>query len=92
MRDSKQQRCAQQHAALKVPQNATNGNKHINEASKQTFANNRFKISLKTRQSVFSIRSIYFNAFRMQNDDKVVCILIQIDETVQILTYANFPI
>ena len=92
MRDSKQQRCAQQHAALKLPRNAKNGDKHINEASKQTFANNLFKISFKTRQSVFSIRSIYFNAFNIRNYDKVECILIQIDETVQRMTFTNFPI
>ena len=39
VRDSKPQRCVQQHKSLKVPRNATNRNKHINEASKQTLAN-----------------------------------------------------
>ena len=79
MRDSKPQRCVQQHKLLKVTRNATNGDKHINEASKQTLANNLFKISFQTRQSVFSNRSIYFNAFNIRNYDEIVCILIQID-------------
>ena len=42
MRDSKPQRCVQHHKSLKVTQNAINRHKHINEASKQTFANNLF--------------------------------------------------
>ena len=43
MRDSKPQCCVQQQKSLKVNRNATNRNKHINEASKQTFAINLFK-------------------------------------------------
>ena len=42
MRDSKPQPCVQQHKLLKVTWNATNRDKHINEALKQTFANNIF--------------------------------------------------
>ena len=42
MPDSKPQRRVQQHMLLKVTQNETNRDKHINEASKQTFANNLF--------------------------------------------------
>ena len=38
MRDSKPQRCVQQHKSLKATRNLTNRDKHINEASKQTFA------------------------------------------------------
>ena len=41
MRDSKPQRCAQQHKSLKVTRNATNRDQHIKEASKQTFAKNQ---------------------------------------------------
>ena len=42
MRDIKPQRFVQLLKLLKVTRNATNVNKHINEASKQTFANNLF--------------------------------------------------
>ena len=42
MRDIKPQRFVQLLKLLKVTRNATNLNKHINEASKQTFANNLF--------------------------------------------------
>ena len=82
----------QQHKSLKVARNATNGDKHINEESKQTLANNLFKKSFKYKQSLFSIRNIYFNAFNIRNYDEVVCILIQINETVQRMTCTNFPI
>ena len=41
MRDSKPQRCAQQHNTLKVTQNATNEDKYKKEASKKNFANNK---------------------------------------------------
>ena len=54
MRDSKPQRCFQQHKSLKVLGNATNRNKHINEASKQSFLNNLFKISCKYTQGMLS--------------------------------------
>ena len=40
MRDSRPQRCFQPHKSLKLTRNATNRDKHINEALKQTFANN----------------------------------------------------
>ena len=53
-RESKPQRCVQQHKLLKVTRNATNRDKHINEASKQIFANNLFKISCKYMQSMLS--------------------------------------
>ena len=42
MRDIKPQRFVQLLKLFKVTQNATNVNKHINEAFKQTFANNLF--------------------------------------------------
>ena len=45
MRDCKPQRCVQQHKSLKVTRNATDGNPLINEAAKQIFAKNLFKIS-----------------------------------------------
>ena len=52
MRDSKPQRCILQHKSLNVTQNATNGNKRINEVSKQVFANNLFKISINYTQGI----------------------------------------
>ena len=44
MHDSKRQRCVQQHKSFKMTRNPTNRDKHINEATKQRFANNLFKI------------------------------------------------
>ena len=52
MRDSKPQRCVQHHKLLKVTQNAINRDKHINEASKHTFANNLFEILCKYTQGM----------------------------------------
>ena len=54
MRDSKPQPCFEQHKSLKVTQNATNRDKHINEASKQIFYNNLFKVSSKYMQGMHS--------------------------------------
>ena len=61
MRDSKQQ-----HKLLKVTRNTTNRDKHINEASKQAFANNLFKLSCKyTRDMLFKWK-ICFNVFNIR--------------------------
>ena len=62
MRNSKPQLCVQMHESLRVTQTAKNWVKHINEASKQIFANNLFKISctVNTRKAVFPNRKISF--------------------------------
>ena len=52
-----------QHNSLKVPGSAKNRDKHINEASKQTFANNLVKISCKHKQGMLSNRKFCFIAF-----------------------------
>ena len=53
MRDSKPQRCVQQHYS-KNDTNETKPDKHINETSKQIFANNLFKISCNYTLGMFS--------------------------------------
>ena len=63
MRDSKPRRFVQQHKSLKVTRNATNRDKHINEASKQIFANNHFKLSCKYTQGMLSNWKICFDVF-----------------------------
>ena len=92
MRDSKPQRCVQHHKSLKVTQNALNRDKHINEASKQTFANNLFWIICKCMQGMVFNRNICGNAFNLRNYDEFVCILSKINETVQKVTYTNVPV
>ena len=67
MRVSKPQHCVQQHNSSKEKEIATNGDQHINEASKQTFANNLFQISHKYTQGVLSIFKICFNALKIRN-------------------------
>ena len=62
MRDSKPQRCVQQHKSLKVKRNARNEDEQGCEAFKQTFANNLFKISFKYTQCMLSNRKFSFNA------------------------------
>ena len=66
MHDKKPQRCVQQHKSLKETRSATNGDKHINEASKQTFANNLFKILCKYYEDMLSNWNICFNAFNIR--------------------------
>ena len=82
MRDSKPQRCVQQHKSLKVTQTATNQDKHINEASKRSFVNNPFKISRKYTQGMFSNGKICFNVFNIRTYDKLLCNLKNYVETV----------
>ena len=55
MRDSKPQRRVQQLMMLKVTQNATNQDKHINEASKQTLPTISSKHHVNTRKVSFPI-------------------------------------
>ena len=67
MRDIKPQRFVQLLKLLKVTRNATNVNKHINEASKQTIANNLFQILCKYTQGMVFNRNICGNAFNIRN-------------------------
>ena len=89
MRDNKQQRCVQQHKSLKVTRNATNGDKHINEAFEKSFAITQFTISSKCAQGMLSYWKIFFNAFNIRVYDEVLKALSQINETVQRLTYTS---
>ena len=82
MRDSQPLRCVQQHKSLKVTRNATNRDKHINEASKQLFANNLFKISRKDRQGMLSNWKICFNVFNICTYEEVFFGLSKINEIV----------
>ena len=66
MRDSKQQ-----HKLLKVTRNTTNRDKHINEASKQAFANNLFKLSCKYTQDMLFKWKICFNVFNIRTEDEI---------------------
>ena len=70
MRDIKPQRFVQLLKLLKVTRNATNVNKHINEASKQTLANNLFKISSEYTQGMVFNAKICFNAFNIRTYDE----------------------
>ena len=80
MRDSKPQSCVQQHKSFKVTQNATNLNKHINEASKQAIANNLFKMSCKYTQGMFSIWKVCFNVIDIRTYDELLCNLSQLSK------------
>ena len=82
MRDSKPQRCVQQHKSLKVTRNATNRDKHINEASKQTFANNLIKMSCKYTQGMLSNWKICLNIINIRTYDEILCNLSKLSETV----------
>ena len=61
-----------QHNSLKVTGNAKNRDKHINEASKQTFANHIIKISCKHTQGMLSIWKICFNAYNTRTYDELL--------------------
>ena len=82
MRDSKPQRSVQQLKSLKVTRNATNRDKHINEASKQTFADNLFKMSCKCTQGMLSNWKICFNVINIRTYDDFFCNLSKVTETV----------
>ena len=92
MRDSKPQRCVQQHKLLKVTRNATNRDKHINEASKQTFANNFFKISCKYMQNMLSNWKICLNIINITTYDERLCKLSKDNEIESYTTCTKFPI
>ena len=66
MRDSKPQRCVQQHKLLKMTQSATNRDNHINEASKQTFANNLFIYHVNASKVCFPNKR-FVSMFRITN-------------------------
>ena len=55
MRDSKPQRCVQQHKSLEVTGNATNQDKHIYEASKQFLPAISSRYHGNTRKVCYSI-------------------------------------
>ena len=82
MRDSKLQCFVQQHKPIKVPRNATNRDKHINEESKQTFAYNPFKISCKCPQGMLSNWKICFNVINIRTYYELLCDSSKINETV----------
>ena len=82
MRESNPQRCVQQHNSLKVTRNATNRDKHMNEASKQTLAYSLLKISCKYTQRMPSNWKICFNVNNIRSDDESLCNLSEINETV----------
>ena len=82
MRDSKPHRCFQQHKSIKTTRNATKQDKHINEASKQTFPNNLFQMSCKYTQGMLSDWKICFNVINVRTYDEFLCILGKINETV----------
>ena len=67
-----------QQKSLKVTRNATNRNKHINEASKQSFANNLIKKSCKHTQGMLSNWKICFNIFKIRTYDENLGNLIKI--------------
>ena len=81
MRESKPQRCVQQHKSFKVARNATNRDKHINEASKQTFANNLFKMSCKSAQGTVFNSKICFNVINTRSYDNELCFWSKKNET-----------
>ena len=83
MRDSKPQRCVQQHKALEMTRNATISNKHINETSQQIFANDLFKMSCKYTQGILSKWKNCFNVINRRTYDKLLCNLSKIFETVR---------
>ena len=78
MRDNKTQRCVQQHKSLKVTRNATNKDKHINETSKQIFANNLFKLSYRYIKGMLSNWKICFNVINIRTYDEPLCDLSKI--------------
>ena len=82
MRDSKPQRCVQKHELLKVTRNATYRDKHKKETSKQTFANNLFKISCKYTQGMLCNWKISFHVINIRTYDETLCTLSEVNETV----------
>ena len=67
---------------VNVTRNATNRHKHINEASKQSFADNLSKISCKYAQGMLSSAKNCFNVFNILTYDDFLCNLNETNETV----------
>ena len=82
MCDSKPQRYVQQHKSLKGTRNAINRDKHINEASKQIFANNLCKISCKYTQDMLSNWKISFNVFNARKHHEILCVMSKTRQTL----------
>ena len=82
MRKSKLQSCFEQHKSLKVTQNATNRDKHINETTKQIFSFNLFKVSCKYTQGMLSNSKICYNVFNLQTYDELLCNLCKNNDIV----------
>ena len=82
MRNSKSQHDVQLHKFFEDTGIATNRDKHINEASKQTYANNLFKISFNYTQCLFSNWKICFNVINIRTYDELLCDLRRFIETV----------
>ena len=92
MRDSKPQCCVQQHKSLKITRNPTNRNKHINEASKQTFATIFLKYHANTRKVCFPIgRFVSMSSIHELMNERL-CNLSKFKETVMYTTCTNFSI
>ena len=75
-----------------MTRNETNGDKHINEATKQIFASNLFKLSRKYTQGMLSNPRICFNALKIRNYHQFFCLLSEIDQNRQTMPYANFSV
>ena len=91
MRDSKPQDNVQQHKPLSDTK-CNKSKKDINEASKQTFANNLFKMSCENTQRMFSNWKICFNVNNIRTYDELLCKLNEIIKTVNATTDTNFSI
>ena len=89
-RDSKPQRCVQQHNSLELKRNAKNRNKHINEASKQTFANILAKILCTNMPNMLSNWKICLKIINISNYDQSLSNLRKVSENVQFTTCTNF--
>ena len=81
--DSKPQRDVQQHKLLEVTWISTNRDKPINEASKQTLANNLFKMLVRQTTPYFFCQSgvVWYNGKNTPNWQKkygVVCLTIML--------------
>ena len=64
----------------------------MNEASKQIFANDLFKMSCKYTQGIFSKWKICFNVINIRTYDELLSNLSKIFETVKQTTCNNFTV
>ena len=91
MRDSKPQRFVQQHKSQKLTRNATNRDKHINEALKQIFAHNYFQISCRDTQGMLSNWKICLIFLNIRTYDEFLFSLSKINKTVLRTTCTKLP-